>query len=104
MNSIEEIKASFNQFPKFNDWAKVISRADTGYGSPVEIIWTKDYLGYVDHGYLTRLTDVEGDWDEVGVVHITHIDGDEMEGQDYNSLYALCKNPLIKYIKIGSRP
>jgi hypothetical protein len=104
LTDIQRIKESFENFPKFKDWNKLVYDEPVGYGSPVEIVWLGEYFGYVDHGYLTCLPDVQGDWDEVGVVHTTQIDGDEMEGNSWNSLYELCSMDLVKYIKIGPLP
>ena len=102
--TIEEIKKSFQNFPTLKNWNKVKNEAGSGYGSLVTIIWGCEYLGYVDYGYLTCLVDMKGDWEELGVVHITYIDGDCMEGTDMQSLYSLCSNPLVLKIIIGPKP
>lgn len=104
----QEIDAQDGTDPDAEDltesqWAKVKSHPNADYGSPVVVVWCGDMEGIEDHGYLTSLPDREDTWDMVGIVHVSApwVEKERPE-PEWASLYALCRNEMVKEIRIGA--
>ncbi len=86
-------------------WAKVKAHPETDYGSLVEIVWQGDMEGIEDHGYLTTIPGRTDTWDMIGIVHVPSpwVEKERPE-PEWARLYSLCRNEMVREIRIGKQP